>query len=391
MRHTAGSNAASYSGRRDNQSSLVPVSHKKQTYIEINDFSRPDTPVPDGNSCAPSEKHHSRLYFPNTLWTRTFLITVILETIVTVAIETWIFISISDRILEHGKMDGSSRLQSFLGLYMFALLYELVLSYDALRRQNTFQLLGLCICNLGLLTYGILQVSEVMHFVKNLANDGALSTSVLSIYRLQLMLIPIILGVATIFMTFVAWKLFAEFSWLIYKNVSADLKMNRRYHIYQIFIALLKFDFFFIFGSQLQFLLALNQIGEEFIINAALVPIAMVGLCLAARFCQREKAKLMTIPVICLCGIVAGIAKTLEKMYSSSEDSDGLSFYRVSLSFFASIAILLIACTLVNLLLCVFNFDKGLKDHIHQFRGKQLAVESENTGAQGSKSRFELN
>lgn len=257
MRHTAGSNAASYSGRRDNQSSLVPVSHKKQTYIEINDFSRPDTPVPDGNSCAPSEKHHSRLYFPNTLWTRTFLITVILETIVTVAIETlithlgsnsaspanclssWIFISISDRILEHGKMDGSSRLQSFLGLYMFALLYELVLSYDALRRQNTFQLLGLCICNLGLLTYGILQVSEVMHFVKNLANDGALSTSVLSIYRLQLMLIPIILGVATIFMTFVAWKLFAEFSWLIYKNVSADLKMNRRYHIYQVW-ALLK-------------------------------------------------------------------------------------------------------------------------------------------------------
>lgn len=78
-------------------------------------------------------------------------------------------------------------------------------------------------------------------------------------------------------------------------------------------------------------------------------------------------------------------------MYSSSEDSDGLSFYRVSLSFFASIAILLIACTLVNLLLCVFNFDKGLKDHIHQFRGKQLAMESENTGAQGSKSRFELN
>lgn len=78
-------------------------------------------------------------------------------------------------------------------------------------------------------------------------------------------------------------------------------------------------------------------------------------------------------------------------MYIPSEDSDGLSFYRVSLSFFASIAILLIACTLVNLLLCVLNFNKGLKDHINQFRGKQVAVESDNTGAQGSNSRFELN
>jgi hypothetical protein len=256
MRHTVGSNAASYSVRRDNQSSLVPSSHKKETYIEIHDFSRPDTPVHDGNSCAPPEKHRSRLYFPNTLWTRTFLITVILETIVAVSIETliallrsnsaspanclssWIFISISDRILEHGKIDGSSRLQSFLGLYIFALLYELVLSYDALRRQNTFQLLGLCICNLGLLTYGILQVSELMHTVKSLAKDGALSTGILSIYRLELILIPIILGLATIVMIFVTWKLFVEFSWLIYKNISADLKMNRRYHIYQVWTLL---------------------------------------------------------------------------------------------------------------------------------------------------------
>jgi hypothetical protein len=74
-----------------------------------------------------------------------------------------------------------------------------------------------------------------------------------------------------------------------------------------------------------------------------------------------------------------------------SEGNDDLSSYRVSLFFFASIAIFLIACTLVNLLLCVFSFDKGLKDHIDQSRGKRTAVESENTEAQGSKLRFELN
>jgi hypothetical protein len=49
-----------------------------------------------------------------------------------------------------------------------------------------------------------------------------------------LMLVPIILGVAASIMMGVTWKLRAEFSWSIYKNISADLQMNRRYYVYQV-------------------------------------------------------------------------------------------------------------------------------------------------------------
>jgi hypothetical protein len=77
-----------------------------------------------------------------------------------------------------------------------------------------------------------------MDTVTSLANDGALSFDILSLYQGELMLIPIILGAATSIMTFVTWKLFAEFSWQIYKNISADLKMNRRYHVYQVWALL---------------------------------------------------------------------------------------------------------------------------------------------------------
>lgn len=85
------SKATSNSGRRNNQSSLIlPLSHKNGTYIELSELSEPGTPIPDKDPCVSHEKFHSWLYFPNTLWTRTFLITVILETIVAVAIETLI-------------------------------------------------------------------------------------------------------------------------------------------------------------------------------------------------------------------------------------------------------------------------------------------------------------
>lgn len=90
-----------------------------------------------------------------------------------------------------------------------------------------------------------------------------------------------------------------------------------------------------------------------------------------------------------MCGLVAGLVKTLERLYCSN-NSDGLNSYQVPLGLFASIAILLIACTLVNSVLCILNFNKGLKDHIDQLRGTKRA-DLEGAVAQGPKSRFVLN
>jgi hypothetical protein len=213
------------------------------------------------------------------------------------------------------KGSATTRIRSFLGLYIFALLYELALSYDALRRKNTFQLVGLCICNLGLFTYGILQMREIKKTVTEVVADTTRSNNILAMYQIELILVPVFLGLGTAVMTFVTWKLRAEFSWSIYKDISADLRMNWRYTVYQVsdsagvkqspmliaqvYIALLKFDWFFIFGTQLQILLSIQDLeNEEFLINAAMVPVAIIALSLSALFCRREKTKsllLMTV------------------------------------------------------------------------------------------------
>jgi hypothetical protein len=143
-------------------------------------------------------------------------------------------VSLWNHLEDNSKADGPMRLQSFLGFYIFALLYELGLSYDALRRKNTIQLVGLCICNMGLLTYGFLQMQEIKDIISNLVTDKILSNRLQDFYHVEIILVPVILGVGTVCMVFFTWKLRAEFSWSIYKNISADLQMKRRYFTYQV-------------------------------------------------------------------------------------------------------------------------------------------------------------
>lgn len=143
-------------------------------------------------------------------------------------------ISITNHLSQDSKVDQTIRLRAFVGLYIFALLYESLLAYDALRRQNTFQLVGLCICNLGLFTYGILQLSEIKKTIMGSADSIALGKKIWAMYYIELLLVPIFLGVGTVAMSFMTWRLRAEFSWSIYKNVSADLRMNRRFLTYQV-------------------------------------------------------------------------------------------------------------------------------------------------------------
>ncbi|KAJ5724332.1 hypothetical protein N7488_002367 [Penicillium malachiteum] len=296
------------------------------------------------------------LYIPNSIWTRMFATTMVTEMAFTIAIEIWVLMSLWNHL---GDDTGTteSRLQSFLGLYLFGLLYELALSYDALRRRNTIQLVGLCFCNLGLTAYGVLQMQEIRPTLESMMADSLIDMRLLHLYRAVLILVPIILAIGTLCMTFLTWKLRAEFSWSIYKNISADLQMKRRYFTYQLYIALLKFDFFFVFGTQLQFLLIVVKFESlDFIFNAALIPIAITSLVLSAYYCKREKTKPLIGMMFLMLVIMTFLVFAVIRVNHTA---------RVSITLFATFSLLLLIATLVNTLLCILNFNQGLITHIN--------------------------
>lgn len=117
---------------------------------------------------------------------------------------------------------------------MFGYIYQMVLVYDALRLKNTIQVIGLCIYNIGILVYASIQMDQINDAVLELKKYSMINLEFWDDIRPFLVVEPCLMAFGTILMSFVAWKLYDEFAWTIYKHISADLRLKRRYLTYQV-------------------------------------------------------------------------------------------------------------------------------------------------------------
>ena len=135
---------------------------------------------------------------------------------------------------EKNAANSTRTIPTFLTLYIFGLLYQLVLVWDALRLKNTIQVIGLCLYNVGLLIYAAVQMDQIKDAVYQLAQQNESNPNVWSTTKPYLIAIPCVLALGTTLLSLVAWKLYDEFAWTIYKHISADLRMKRRYLTFQV-------------------------------------------------------------------------------------------------------------------------------------------------------------
>ena len=127
---------------------------------------------------------------------------------------------------------------TYLALFIFAFLYEILLAWDALRLKNTIQVIGLCIFNLGILAYSIAQYEHVLKVAVDILVLGLrIEETFESKVEGFLIAVPCVIALATVLLLFVAFKLYQEFAWSIYKHISADLRLKRRYLAYQVLFA----------------------------------------------------------------------------------------------------------------------------------------------------------
>ena len=122
---------------------------------------------------------------------------------------------------------------TYLSLFIFGFLYQIALVYDALRLQNTIQIIGLCLYNIGMLIYAAVQVGQINDAVAGLDRLEDVNPDLWAGVKAYLIAVPCVLGLGTIIMSLLAWKLYDEFAWKIYKHISADLRLKRRYLVYQ--------------------------------------------------------------------------------------------------------------------------------------------------------------
>ncbi|KAI5850671.1 hypothetical protein BZA05DRAFT_60609 [Tricharina praecox] len=343
------------------------------------------------------------VYRPTTPWSWSFLILAFVQSCVVLACEGYVFATFQNNLIKNNILDLKPKndtiaaysevefqkaqtrtIPTYLTLFIFAHIFLVALCYDALRLKNTIQVIGICIFNLAMLIYAAIQMDQI-----NDANDALspdkiqdknlklMETDIWGAIRPFLITIPCVIALSTVLMGVVCWKLYDEFAWRIYKHISADLRMKKRYLTFQIFIALLKFDFFFFVGFTVQFIVIVasttgftknqsNTIGGkdyEFYVTIAALPITIAFLATAAFFTRREKRGVMWGVVVILFAALAYFIFKLVRMWTPTYE-ETYKPARRSLTTFAVITILLIILTIINAIACIMNFDKGLKPHI---------------------------
>jgi NADH:ubiquinone oxidoreductase subunit 6 (subunit J) len=154
----------------------------------------------------------------------------------------------------------------------------------------------------------------------------------------------------------------------------------------QIYIALLKFDFFFFLGFTVQFVVVVrdNTSPIETYLTIAAIPVTIFILLAAAWFTRRESTAGMCATIFLYFAAMAYFLFKLVRMYDAKEGRvlDYIAA-RKSLTTFAVITLLLLIMTIINCVWCMANFNKGLKPHIQ--RRRVIGPEDKNYAYEGGR------
>ncbi|ODQ54386.1 hypothetical protein SAICODRAFT_77792, partial [Saitoella complicata NRRL Y-17804] len=302
---------------------------------------------------------------PYSINAKLFFAVTVIEVVVNCALEAYIFGQYSVNVRLSNRV--ARTVPTYLSIFIAAFLFQSVLAFIALRQRNTIQIFGLTLFNLTFLAYSIVQIEEIHSAIMDSAGsqflkDGVNGADLWDDLKPFLIVIPVVVFVGQVCYFYLAWRLYKDFGWEIFKTLGADRRIRRLYKAYQIFVCLLQFDFFFFLGFTMQ-LLVLNVPGVhdyELYVTVAALPITFVFLLCVVWFTKREfHAGILLFDV----GLFAACAYFIFKLYRIYDEGTKASYShdRISLTTFAVISVVLMVITFVNSIICEVNFGKGLR------------------------------
>jgi len=312
-------------------------------------------------------QHIISKFLPQSGYGRTFLIITILESAIDIILESIVIARL--KLMHTLKISIINNtptstirapLPVYLGIFILAHLFQLYFALDALRRKNTIQLIGLCAFNFAFLIYAGIQVPEIREIeaLQGLSHTDASTPTII------LLIIPVCISISQAAFLYLTWHLFKEFGWQIYKQIGADRKIKRIYLWYQIFMCLLKFDYFFLMAFSVQLVLLVPSVSPlERVLTIIALPTTLL-LLLIGYYGVRQEIKSVTF--LFMLGLLSGSSYFIYKLFRIWQGRlDPRSYQNVfkSLTVFSISCLLMTLLTFTTAIICLLNFGKGLKPH----------------------------
>ncbi|KAL7009186.1 Vacuolar protein sorting-associated protein 4 [Cystobasidiomycetes sp. EMM_F5] len=279
--------------------------------------------------------------WPASWYLRAYLMVVLAEAAGDIAIESVLLAKFEGgfRILFFSDTvkDERAALPVYLGIFVMAHIFQILLAWEAVYNRNMLQIFGLCIFNAMFLIYAVIQISEIKQAFTVLKNGMDRPSLVM------IMVIPVIIGVAEAIYIGLSYYIYRVLGWEVYKKLGADRSMKRMYLAYQVYICILKFDFFFFVAFSLQFwLLVPDQSASEryLTLGAALISPLILS---AGYLAVRKEIKPLMYAMLAACVLAAGyfLFKKAVAIVKQAIDEDknenweeALKLYKNSLDYF---------------------------------------------------------
>ncbi|GAK62312.1 uncharacterized protein PAN0_001d0512 [Moesziomyces antarcticus] len=312
-------------------------------------------------------------WIPDSWACRLFLLITLAEASINIAIESMLFVRYQFHRKTHPTPDDESKsraLPVFVIVFSIAHIYQFLLAVDAVINRNTILVIGSIIFNACFLVYSLIQISEMRTVLGDGVAQGSSQTVPVQVLTGA---IPIVIALAEISFVVLGWKLWKEFGWQIYKKIGADRSLKRGYLHYQVYVALLKFDFFIFIAYCIQLVLVVKQIGTaERWITIISAPFSLLILFFAWYSVRKELKYGM---LAFLVGLTGAMVYFVYKLFRIWQLKDTLykEVYK-SLTVFSTLSMLLLLITAAMTIQCMINFDRGLKHAIARTRKDHAAA-----------------
>ncbi|KAG9064621.1 hypothetical protein KI688_002879 [Linnemannia hyalina] len=261
----------------------------------------------------------------------------------------------------------------YYSIFILAEIFAVGLLWDAAIHKNSLQLVAFTLFEWCMVSYSGLQIWQHDQLIKDIRIPAEVLKGLGD--RTTQMILFSQLGVqiaACLGITLLTWRLYSEFGWLVFQKLGADVSLRKMMKEYRLLFTLLKLDAFFFLGYAIQVAALTDMHWQKGLAEIAFaIPLSCIIILLGFCALRNENKVTMGGFISCLGLLIAYMIYRLVALYQTltgNASTDPYFFSRKTMTVFATLTLFVTVLALVYAVVMLYNFNKGLKEAMQQYR-----------------------